>query len=123
MPTNSVWFGLVEWRLVCFIRCLLVEITQSAQGLVAGAVGGGRAHDDVVAQFHFQKLAGADEIAGVRRSSSPQSPGRACCSCGRYVYRMSPANSTTGTVRPWRRLSWLWRVGSACLQICHWVAT
>src|ERR1039457_7278827 len=64
MPTNSVWFGLVEWRLVCFIRCLLVEVTQSPQRLMAGAVGGGRAHDDVVAQFHFQKLAGADEIAG-----------------------------------------------------------
>src|ERR1019366_8769925 len=64
MPTSSVWFGSEKWRLVRFISVLLVEVTQSAQGLVAGALGGGRAHDDVVAQFHFQKLAGADEIAG-----------------------------------------------------------
>jgi hypothetical protein len=39
---------------------LVPEVAMFAQTAVAGAVGGGRAHDDVVQQFHFQKLAGAD---------------------------------------------------------------
>jgi hypothetical protein len=37
-----------------------VEVAQSAQRLVAGPLGGGRAHNDMVTQFDFQKLAGAD---------------------------------------------------------------
>jgi len=36
------------------------KITQLAQATVAGAVGGGRAHNHVVKQFNFQELAGAD---------------------------------------------------------------
>ncbi len=39
---------------------LVPEIAKLAQTAMAGSVGGGRAHDDVVKQVNFQKLAGAD---------------------------------------------------------------
>jgi hypothetical protein len=35
------------------------KVTKRAEGLVAGAFGVGRAHDDMVNQFNFQKLASA----------------------------------------------------------------
>ena len=36
------------------------KITERAKRLMAGPVGGAGADDDMVAQFDFQKLAGAD---------------------------------------------------------------
>lgn len=39
---------------------LAPEIAQFAERFVAGAVGGGRAHNDVGEESNFQKLAGAE---------------------------------------------------------------
>jgi hypothetical protein len=50
--------GVVNLRLA--LKFSREEIPKSAQGLMAGAVSGDRSHDDVVEQFNFQKLAGAD---------------------------------------------------------------